>query len=218
MPLLAVVTLPYVTGLPRDVSVNTFSFIGQTEEEAEDYTPGLIDFYTAVPTDRTNTIGSKISGVVNRGTNLCTIEWYNRADAPPRVPIHTARFTMPNASGDNLPLEVACCCSFQAAPASGQSQARRRGRVFLGPLKASALTSNATDAPRFTGFMADVAAAAQDLQIASASAVPGGGWSVFSKVGGTNLPVVSGWVNNEPDTQRRRQVEATARLAWSSLV
>lgn len=37
---------------------------------------------------------------------------------------------------------------------------------------------------------------------------------VYSRVDGLIRPITSGWVDNEFDTQRRRQRDATARTEW----
>jgi hypothetical protein len=74
-----------------------------------------------------------------------TIKIYDYADDKPRVPKLEETFTF-NPGGDPLPGEVAVCLSMEAEKVSGVEQARRRGRVYLGPLTTSVASFTANDA------------------------------------------------------------------------
>lgn len=216
MDIYCVVTLPYTTGLPGDVAVNTFSFDCDTPAAIDTAMSDLVSFYNTVHAPGTNPIAYYLSGVISRGTNACTIEAFDRADAIPRVAVDSRSFTLGSAaSGDNLPLEVAVTCSFRGEYTSGVNRARKRGRVFLGPLKETALSSSTGSAPFVsTPFSNAILGASESLLLG----VPNGSqWVVWSKASNSASPVIGGWVDNDPDTQRRRSAQPTARAAWSTL-
>lgn len=179
---------------------------------------GVINFYNAVATSmgQTDSIGSYIGQHVARGATQSSVTAWNLFDSEPRTPVYYEEYQL-NASGpgDNLPLEVAACASFEGLPVSGVNQARRRGRVFIGPLKASAAILPGTAAPRLNpDFADDLCAAMKGLQ--AWTTTEGGVWLVESRVDPTQVtPVVRGWVDNDFDTQRRRSPRASARTTWS---
>lgn len=119
-----------------------------------------------------------------------------------------------------LPSEVAVCLSFHG-PLTGvfeefgatRPRARRRGRVYLGPLDAAVMDSN--------GYVSaqarlDIAAAADALMDQpSISDTP---WVVYSRAEGSWYPVVGGHVDNAFDIQRRRGLKSTARTTFGATV
>lgn len=143
-----------------------------------------------------------------------TIRMYDIAEAIPRVPFF--EYTQPNAISNvnttAMPSEVAACLSFEGTQVSGLSQARRRGRIYLGPLTTAAATT-ATTSP----FQCRPAQAFIDAVIAAALALRAGMelsgaiWSVYSPL--TNPPstaeCVRWWMDNAFDTQRRRGCDPT---------
>lgn len=219
MPLmLHQVTMPYVTGLPADVSVNTFWTSGGTDPEAQAATAfaALVNFYTE-PQSTGDTVGYFLSAYISREDNVCSVRSYDWTDPEPRAPRHVGTFTLPTAGNlTSLPFEVALCLTFQGENASGINQQRRRGRIYLGPLGGGSVVmgSNVPPAPSAT-FMTTVADAAEGLS--AALSAPAAQWVVHSRVSSNNAPVVGGWIDNEFDTQRRRQVRATARTVWSAV-
>jgi hypothetical protein len=138
---------------------------------------------------------------------------YNLIDAKPRAPIRDDIYT-PGTFGSgtvNLPDEVACCLSYSADPVSGIPIARRRGRVFIGPLCANVLGGSSlnTESVPDSGFISTVTKAAGDL--ASIALAAGYVWSVFSPTLNAAAPISSAWVDNAWDTQRRRGNRPTSR-------
>lgn len=209
--------LQYQTFLPRDVAVNTFTFSCEPEDLPA-MAQGVINFYNTVATSmgQTTAVANYIGQHVARGANQASVTAWNLYDPEPRTPVHYEEYQLAGgASGDNLPLEVAACASFEGLPVSGVNQARRRGRVFIGPLKASAAILTGQAAPRFhPDFMDDLCAAMKGLQ--AWTLTEGGVWLVESRVDPTQVtPVVRGWVDNDFDTQRRRSPRASARTTWS---
>lgn len=201
------------SGLPQDQVINTWHFAppGDVSSSAVDITDGLNAFYQA--------IDSLLSPVL-----LGTIDFkvYDLEDAPPRVPVAEIAGTSLTLGSQALPNEVACCMSFQGAIASGQNQARRRGRVFLGPMSVASGTAAAGDVRP---------AAATRTTITNAGAalidVPGINWSVFSptvagsppwdagSLAGAFTLVTNGWVDDAYDTQRRRGLRTSTRTTFS---
>jgi hypothetical protein len=209
--------LQYTTFLPRDVAVNTFTFSCE-EEDLPAMAQGVINFYNSVATSmgQSNSIASYIGAIVGRGPNQASVTAWNLYDPEPRAPVHYEEYQLSGtSSGDGLPLEVAACASFEGLPESGVNQARRRGRIFIGPLKTSAGTLDGANPPRLkNGFMSDVCAAMEGLH--AWTLTEGGVWLVESRVDPSLVtPVVRGWVDNDFDTQRRRSPRATSRTTWS---
>lgn len=123
-----------------------------------------------------------------------------------------------------LPDEVAVCLSYHGdltdipeEDGAIRPAARRRGRIYFGPLWAGAVSQGAGLPVRPASVVqADLIDAATDLLAASDAAaewtwvvphaVATAGWSV--------VPVVGGWVDNAWDTQRRRGISATQRTTF----
>lgn len=211
----AQVTMPYLSGLPADVVVNSFHFDAvQATDSLEEIADALQDFYTGDDAQN-RSVSAWMGAYVSRVVGAASIKIYDWALPEPRPPIWESTFTLDAPSqASNLPLEVALCTSYAAAPIAGVPRARQRGRVFIGPLIGSANTSATGQPPRpDTVLVEDLAAAT--LRLASLGSSPGlPKFSVFSRVDQTLYTVDHGWVDNEFDTQRRRQVKATGRSAW----
>lgn len=137
---------------------------------------------------------------------------FNRADVEPRVPVIQGlwNFTDP-PTGDPLPPEVAHCLSFQGDATSGVQQARRRGRVYIGPID---LGRVGTDGRPNATQMATLLQWGDTL-LAASDAASQWLWTVHSAVNGTDVPVTNGWVDDEFDTQRRRGRRATFRQLFT---
>jgi hypothetical protein len=204
MPIIrAQVTLPMTSTVSADSVTNTWHFTLEdvTEGTKSAVKTALAAFYEALDTWKSNLV--TWSGV--------RCKMFNIEDPEPRIPIDDAGLTVTSApAGSPLPPEVAVCCSFNGDYVSGASQARRRGRVFLGPLNTAALT---TDGRLSSSLVTAVATAGGTLLTASNSASTWA-WIVYSPSGDTGYPVVDGWCDNAPDIQRRRGVDATTRTAF----
>lgn len=185
------------TNLPEDFVVNTWAF--STLQPAPDLTPaevirdGLHAFYGGIDTY----LSPFLIGWVQ-------IKIYDINAPKPRVPEHD--FLTPNVitpGSSPLPEEVAVCLSFRGVLVSGQSPARRRGRVYLGPLTYTALQGDVSNRQRVDpGFLEDISTAYADAQtIWSAGDVV---HSVWSRRNDDLVPVTYAWVDNALDTQRRR--------------
>lgn len=196
------VTLNHDSALPEDVTVNAWSFntgVAKDTTAAIDIVAKLQTFY--------NAFASRLSASL-AGTG--SVKFYDRADLKPRVPWFTgALVIVPGTS--NLASEVSLTLSFSSDVISGVPAARRRGRLFLGPLASS--VNDATSGRPITAAVTEISNAAGVLQTASANAA-GWGWEIYSRTDLIGRDVLRGYVDNAFDTQRRRGLRPTTRTLW----
>jgi hypothetical protein len=156
-------------------------------------------------------VKSFLSPVLSEGV---TFKIYSATEEGAPIATYFHDIGDPSASSA-YPNEVAVCLSYYAEPLPGVNPQRLRGRVFVGPLNTDAGTptgpSGATPSEDFIGALA---AAGANLAGNDALNTAGVWWVVHSRAGDMFNIVYGGWVDNEFDTQRRRQVDATARIVW----
>lgn len=205
-----IVTIPMLSGNPKDSAVMTWAFNGSdsAEDIAIEASDRLFDFYTLTATGAVSSPLDYFSNEIDAAS--ASMKWYDIEAPEPRVPV----FFIDSGLGSpdpvqaiDLPSEVAACLSFRAELVSGQPAARRRGRVFLGPLNAGAGPGSGPDG----GFRSDVARAATELLDKNTANCS---WGVWSRVDGAVRTVVAGYIDNAWDTQRRRGTEATVRTVF----
>jgi hypothetical protein len=209
------VRIPFASLLPEDVSINTFSFV-TTAVDAPTFTAiatRLKAFYDAIQAPGTVSIVSRLADWTAPAS--ANLRIYNRADAKPRAPRYDAPLVL---SGDNgtggFPAEVAICCSFAAANVSGEAAARRRGRVYIGPLSSVGNTDvDPVQGTRPNATLRNALAGAAKALATSSDAVAS--WVVHSDVLNSDATVIRGWVDNAFDTQRRRGESPTTRTSWT---
>lgn len=209
MTYLMQVSLPYFTGGAEDVVVNTFHF-----EWGGGSPPAGGDF-SALVSDLVNVYDEWFGGNDASG-GLYLAPWinptnvrftmYDLDDAPPRVPvsdIYTGLGATPSTNSA-MPLEAACVVSYRANYASGIPRARQRGRIYLGGFTSQGLTQGTSSVfPQFSATqISAIGSAASNFR--TAALADDWIWVVFSRVGDTSYPIVTGWVDAEIDTQRRR--------------
>lgn len=195
--------LPWQSGLPSDVTVNVWHFQASLVADLEDVFDALVLFY--------QTIDTNMSSLISNSADACSMSAYDLADPEPRAPKAERTFTL-SLGTNTLPPEIALCLSFQANQVSGQPQARRRGRVYLGPWSPGVTQSN-TGRPT-SGLVDAIRDAAQVLLDAS-QAAGGWAWQIFSPTNNNSPLVDNGWVDDEWDIQRRRGRLPTERLTFS---
>lgn len=206
MPLLrAMVIIPKDSGVPEDAAVNVWYFDATDSATAMPLiTTALGSFYTAV--------ASVFSKLVDE--TKVHVKFYDMDTLKPRPLLSDRPVTVIGPTGSLvLPPEVAVCLSFQATQVPGVAQARRRGRIYLGPCGFAAST---TDENVPTAVESLVATAGNSLLSAS-NAAAAWSWVVVHAVDTVNqsaADVVGGWVDNAYDTQRRRGVVATHRTRY----
>lgn len=208
--------LQATSGLPRDNVVNTWHFSNDnpTVTDFDNVRDMLRDFFTLnpnVPGAATAGLQSYLAGALV--TNTALVRAYNLADPTPRIPVYQSEFTLSGLGGGTpLPSEVALVLSFQGTRVSGEAQAGKRNRKYIGPWAASA--SSATGRPT-SGAMLTMRAAARRMREASAASV-NWEWVWYSETTGDSGIIEGGWVDDAWDTQRRRGLSATTRGTWSS--
>lgn len=201
----ALITIPMDSGLLEDAATNTLYFEAPLVDQAAELTgitTALTSFYQAVDVY-----------LSARCNNPVTVRYYDLSQAQPRVPLREDTMTLTFGTGDPLPQEVALCLSFQGAKSSGVNQARRRGRIYLGPLDRTAAGSTVNaDRPHATA-LSTIATAATAL--ATAAFGNGTPWVVYSPSNNASTSVTDGWLDNAFDTQRRRGLAPTSRTLWT---
>jgi hypothetical protein len=215
MTLMRIATvLPMFTNIPEDIVMNTIHVEVATQDKFQTAANCEV-FMKAFYEDAYG------AGATNR-VNYC--DWLNMkcrvfdlSEPSPRVPAESLPlFTVQGTAASSIPTEVAVVASFESNGLPGEVYQRKYNRIYLGALangfmNASASTSFPIVSP---AFVAQVNTAMTNLQIA----LPGPEiiWVQVSNATGTprTLPVIGGWCDNAPDTQRRRSVDATIRSPW----
>ena len=208
------VVFPMFTGLPRDIIQNTFHIVSTATIEAVAVNCAdiwLSDFYKEVYAD-------------NSVDKVNYIQWanakvrvFNMDDPSPRIPWEeNLDIGTSGSAASTVPTEVAVVASFQSAGLPGEVYQRRYNRIYLGALLPAYLDASTTSTfPVIdAGFRNRIITAMTVLQ--SALSGPDNVWVQLSMAGGVPraLPVIGGWVDDSPDTQRRRGVDATSRTTW----
>lgn len=189
---------------PRGQFVNTWHIVtvgATTTSAASDaFTQDLNAFY--------QTVDGQMSGDISGAVPFARC--FDLSDPKPRQPVWETAFTALVCAGTTMPHEVACCLSYRGVYTSGVSPKRRRGRIYLGPLADGAV--NSSTGKLHSTLVGLVAGAGDDLlQLSLASTEYH--WCVYSPASdpdGTGNDtacfhsVIAGWVDDEPDIQRRR--------------
>lgn len=186
---------------PANYITNTWHCAAVGNSEAADFAQAVITFHKGL-----NSNYSEALAQTNHEYKL-----YNLDDLEPRAPIEEGLWSFAAApAADSLPHEVALCLSYQAPKISGVPQARRRGRIFLGPFDN---TSNVDGRPS-TSLVNAIVALGEQLMDAGNATAGDWNWAIYSEVNGGTADVTSGWVDDEWDTQRRRGRIATSRTVF----
>lgn len=203
MPLLRVqIVLHTTSALPEDYVTNTWHFDDGAGGYYEEIKTALLAFYNGVRPYYS-------SWFTQAGHE---IKMYQISDPEPRAPVYEDSWAFAAApSGQPLPHEVALVMSFQAPQVSGERQARRRGRIYLGSFQT---TINGADGLVSAAALTALQGVADTLVTAS-KASSTWKWSTYSTVTNAGHEVDNGWFDNAFDTQRRRGRKATQRVTFS---
>lgn len=195
--------------IPEDVIMNTWHFLTTaTPPTAPTLTAihnALVAFYQAID----DTVFSNYVGPT------AEVKQYDLGDPKPRSPLMTAPFTLVS-SNSAYPAEVAIAASFQAAKTSGVNMARRRGRVFLGPIAATAGTTGPLK-PVITSTVRNLIAASLGNLLTASDANADWEWAVYSPTDNAAVAVKSGWVDDAFDTIRSRGPKPAARSTFGTV-
>jgi hypothetical protein len=205
MPIVrAQVSIPAFSTVSEDTVTNTWHFTATDTEEGTlaSMQAALVAMYEGFDTWKSDLHVWQNSRV----------KWYDLDDEEPRVPVKDAAIAFTSAPiGDSLPHECAAVLSFHGDYVSGASQARRRGRIYFGPLNTSAVTAS-------SGMLASALptglATAAGVFLTTSNAASDWAWVVYSPTSNQAFPVVAGWVDNAVDIQRRRGFKASTRTLF----
>lgn len=226
----AEVILPSLTGILADAVVMDFvlSDDSATGNDPDAAIPAL--FNTAAPTSA-HPLAYYINDSRDRSTDACKIRYYDITThldgSHTGPPFSETSWTLGASAGSNaLPDEVAIVASFHADlsgvpefDGSTRPRARRRGRVYIGPLNQTPMAVDSTthdvfvSGPTMTNINAQFAQFATALNTGTNSF-----WGVWSKKDAAVRRVLGGWVDNSFDSQRRRMAKATARPQWGTVI
>lgn len=174
------------SGLPQDVFENVLYFFTDDEETVAD---GLADLYDGA--------------LFLAGWKGIQIRSYDLSGGQP-----TFQKDYPNAQAAaslSCPSEVAICLSYATVDNPEASTPRRRGRIYLGPLRYQEIQSD-RPTPTLRGQVLDFGAGLAQIGTGTAQT-----WKLYSKTDGQTADIESIWVDDAWDTQRRRGLEPTLR-------
>lgn len=198
-------SFPNTGGDTEDTIVNNWYFDVTSADEEGNIAPvatALDTFYT--------TLIALLAG--SHAWTTGRLKVYDIAEPTPRAPLYDDVLAIGGTpASTRLPAECAVCLSFQGDQTSGVRQARRRGRVYLGPWGTAA--NDSTTGLISTGVTGAIDTAATALLTASATD-PDWAWIVWSPTTSTAVPVTNGWVDNAWDTVRSRGIDATTRVTF----
>lgn len=229
MSSLAVITLPSVTGLPKDSFVNTWALGGVGPDD----TGAQLDAVTAALAAIYVGNGGHFSTAVSRAANACSIKLYditNKLDgAPHGSPYRLGFFGMPAAAaGVDYPSEVALAMTLEGTGRAGaqvelggnpnavppikatRPKGRRTGRIFFGPLRSTVGDGGSPVRPAAAvtaAFRASINQAADDINAIKAINRLG----VWSRSDAVIYGLANVSSDNAFDTQRRRGEASTLR-------
>jgi len=208
------IVLPFITGNASDVNINTLHFVDETNTQQDAYdivaarvTAFVRDIYDSDSVDK----------VAYVDWPLAHLKIFDLDETPPRVPFVVENiFTNAGTNLSRFPTEVAMVLSFRAAPQAGVPYQRLYNRIFIGCLPGHAIdAATATDFPVFgSTWVNQTLAAAVTLRDKDDVDTK---WAQVSKAGGTLVAreISGGFIDNSPDTQRRRSVKSTLKSTWT---
>jgi len=190
-------TMVQESNIPDDSTVNTFHVYTVTG------TPNWADVTEAWQSYMDDLRNFFPGTVAETGHSLRV---YDLADEEPRAPVSDLPWEFSSApTGTTLPAEVALCISYEGTQISGLTQARRRGRMYIGPINATINDDGRPGAVALGNFVGFFPTFVDALNTAGCYFV------VYSRVNEDPVQVVKAWADNAFDTQRRRGVEPSHR-------
>lgn len=192
---------PSASTRERIMNVWHIGNVGATDvvDAAEAFKDDLADFYHAID----GGMSLELSGAIP------LVRVFDLSHPMPRQPIFEEAFGALTTGSDSAARELAVCLSYKGTYVSGVSPKRRRGRVYLGPWASGVVqASTGRVDPTLLSGIVIAGQALFDAHMASTEY----SWVVYSPTtdtSGEGVPtaasvVVSAWVDNEVDVQRRR--------------
>lgn len=204
MPImLAVATRPSQTLIPNDAMVNTFHFNSTGKVDGQNISDMIHDFYNAC----VDTITFRL---YRRDYRL---QIYDLSDPEPRVAWFDEERVSDSSNEAALPRECSMVITLGTAPISGVPPARRRGRLYIGGLAASAVAIEGRPTDTARERLCEAGAG----MVAASQASVNHTWVVYSRTNEEGYPILGGGVDNSFDTQRRRGDQPTNVLQFSDV-
>ena len=215
---LAQYSVPYFTNLPGDVVTNNLHF---TWDPTPDPVSADFDALAGMIQDFYNDIYGVMGLAIWCVKANANVTFYDLSQPTPRVPIQNNVIPITNTqAATNTPTEVALVLSYKADDVPGISPARTRGRIYVGGIADPVSNGSSSTFPEVPSIIRTTCATALEDFRAAVKATDWL-WRVYSPTqtaagGGAQevFEVTNGFIDNTPDTQRRRGIEATARTLW----
>jgi len=198
----AQVILKTADAVPENYITNSWAFQGtDVLTNTTGITTALKDFY--------DDFGSYISPSITQNGHM--VKYYELPGSVPNYPFEEDSWNLAAApSGTALPSELAVCLSFQGDRQAGFPQARRRGRVYLGPFDTGATSGDRPASALLTALGTAAATFAANIDALTGQNL----WAVWSPSDQVTVPITDGWIDNAWDIQRRRGVVYTSRTTF----
>lgn len=207
--------LQRTTGLPEDVVTNTFHFrrnTGTFTSTAATAIAAVIAFYNDLVTSESKRVAEYINGTISRTAGAMVVKAYDGALAEGlREPVEQTWTLAAAGAGSPLPAEVSACLSFEDRNSTTVIGARRRGRIYVGPLTSEALAVSPVGDARLQAQLQAVLRKAADQELGPAALDDSLTWCVFSPTDNALRAITHVWTDNAFDIQRRRGVAASSR-------
>lgn len=211
-------SIPYFTNLPEDVVTNTFHFIYEDGIGGLPVNANYVVLGNAIKAFYTSVYAALAMGSwLNK--SLCSMKMYDLTQPTPRVPKYMTLAPLTTTQvGGSTPTEVAICLSMAGDTIPGINPARQRGRIFLGGFATPCAVGSVSSFPTIQAS-ARTALGAAAVALKTAAVTGNWTWIVYSPTNGAaggqeSFDVTHGWVDDTPDTQRRRGVTTQVRTAW----
>jgi hypothetical protein len=185
------VCLRNVSGLPEDVAVNTLYFDNGFPDTGQGLADGIFAAYQGLKPILSSSYPNMTIKLYTPGVNAAG-------------PSFQKDYSFPGG-GSPGPAETAICLSYATVDNPDASLPRRRGRVYLGPLAASATNAARPDAT-LRDYVLDFGEKLAQVGFASNTT-----WKMRSKLDNLYIKIESIWCDDAWDTQRRRGLSPTLR-------
>lgn len=216
----AVITIPAQSGVARDAVKFDFAFA----DPSTSLVTNLPILFSYINPTWSTSISAFLSPSLAHSTAGCLIQLYDitghlDGSATGHPPYLQSSFTLPGGGGSPLPSELSVVLSYHAdftgvpehAP-NARPRSRYRGRLYLGPMATSALSSDTTThRPQVaTNTRETIAAGAAHFSSLEPT------WSVWSRRDAVLRQITQGSVDDAWDVQRRRGEDPVARTFWNA--
>lgn len=218
VPTRCVVSLPPVSGQPKDTVKLDFSFASPTIT----LTNNIANFFNVADATWSASISNYLSPTISRAASGTLIQLYDLTghldgSATNRPPYYQTTFTLSSGATTALPSELAAVLSMHADFSNvpeheigERPRSRYRGRLFIGPMGTIASEADTSSKRALVAHttMDILSVAAGKLLLAEPT------WSVWSRRDAVMRPIIGGFVDNAWDVQRRRGELSSNKQFW----